>query len=339
MRRLSTALLADTPVRLSELSFPCTGVLLHRTRLAFIYLDKLLHYAKADRDGMVDGYIAVYLPDEVTVMLLRRGTLATVIAYTPTGRSIRAIPAALEHFKKEAERGEIIYCAAPYEQLTWMHSSCDTPPQARPVNPHDAQGLFRTLMRNAFTGVLELIVGGRVSYLCFEQGVFHNGHFHDDLEGDTVQQYVERLFTAAAAAEDPQVAALTFPAAGALPEQAEPRVFQVYRELFWAIADAAEQQVPGEARKRAERLRDLQANVHKPLAAIGTPLDADPDYPVATPHELMCALSDWALSLLEELEVIAPGVAGDVLKQGTKEQRYVLQTAGFYDRLPWTVRW
>ena len=114
---------------------------------------------------------------------------------------------------------------------------------------------------------------------------------------------------------------------------------QVYRELFWAIADAAEQQVPGEARKRVERLRDLQANVHKPLAAIGTPLDADPDYPVATPHELMCALSDWALSLLEELEVIAPGVAGDVLKQGTKEQRYVLQTAGFYDRLPWTVRW
>ena len=337
--RLSTALLADTPVRLSELSFPCTDVLLHRTRLAFIHLDKLLHYAKADRDGMVDGYIAVYMPDEVTVMLLRRGTLATVVAYTPMGRSIRAIPAALQHFKKEAERGEIIYCAAPYEQLAWMHSSCDAPAQARPVNPHDAQGLFATLMRNTFTGVLELIVGGEVSYLCFEEGVFRHGHLHEDLAGDTIQQYVERLFAQAVQAEEPQVAALTFPAVDKLPEQAEPRVFEVYRELFWSIADAAEEQVPKEARKRVERLRDLQANVHKPLAAIGTPLDAEPEYTVATPHELMLALSDWALSLLEELEVIAPGVAADVLKQGTKEQRYMLQTAGFYERLPWTVRW
>ena len=53
----------------------------------------------------------------------------------------------------------------------------------------------------------------------------------------------------------------------------------------------------------------------------------------------MYALSDWAHQLLEELEVIAPGVAPEVLKQGTKEQRFMLQTAGFYDRLPWTVRW
>jgi hypothetical protein len=337
--RLSTALLADTPVRLAELSFPCTDVLLHRTRLAFIHLDKLLHYAKADRDGMVDGYIAVYLPDEVTVMLLRRGTLATVIAYTSTGRGIRAIPAALDHFKKEAERGEIIYCAAPYEQLAWMHNSCSAQPEARAVDPHDAQALFTSLMEEGFSGVLELIVGGCVNYLCFEQGVFRNGHFHGDHEGATVQQYVERLFTDATAAEETQIAALTFPAAEALPEQAEPRVFQVYRELFWAIAEAAEQQVPGEARKRVERLRDLQANVHKPLAAIGTPLEATPDYPVATPEELMYALSDWVHQLLEELEVIAPGIAPEVLKSGTKDQRYMLQTAGFYDRLPWAVRW
>ncbi|UCF41288.1 MAG: hypothetical protein JSW43_02845 [Gemmatimonadota bacterium] len=335
--RLSTALLADTPVRLADLDFPCTGVLLHRTRLAFIYLDKLLNYAKADRDGMVDGYIAVYMPDEVTVMLLRRGTLATVIAYTANGRSIRAIPAALEHFKKEAERGEIIYCAAPYEQLAWMYSSCSDQGVARPLNPRDAQALFTSLMQEGFSGVLELIVGGQVNYLAFEEGVLRSGHFHGDLEGDTVHQYVERLF--AAAADESQVAALTFTPVAELPEQAEPRLFQVYRELFWAIADAAEQQVPGESRKRVERLRDLQANVHTSLAAIGTPLDATPDYPVATPPELMYALSDWVLQLLEELEVIAPGVAPDVLKHGTKEQRYMLQTAGFYDRLPWTVHW
>ncbi len=337
--RLSTALLADTPVRLADLSFPCTSVLLHRTRLAFIYLDKLLHYAKADRDGQVDGYIAVYLPDEVTVVLLRQGTLATVIAYTATGRSIRAIPAALEHFKREAERGEIIYCAAPYEQLVWMHSGCVAPATARVLEPNDPHALFTSLMQEEFTGVLELIVAGRVNYLHFEQGVFRTGHLHDELEGGTVQQYVDGLFAPDDQGNHPQIAALTYPLAEELPEQAEPRLHELYREQFWAIADAAEAQVPGEARKRVERIRDLQANVHKALVAMGAPPDDDPEYTVATPHELMCALSDWALAFLEELEVIAPGVAPEVLKQGTKEHRYMLQTAGFYDRLPWTVRW
>jgi hypothetical protein len=28
-----------------------------------------------------------------------------------------------------------------------------------------------------------------------------------------------------------------------------------------------------------------------------------------------------------------------VLKESTREHRYVLQAAGFYDRLPWQVTW
>jgi hypothetical protein len=34
-----------------------------------------------------------------------------------------------------------------------------------------------------------------------------------------------------------------------------------------------------------------------------------------------------------------PGTATKVLKDATREHRYVLQAAGFYGRLPWRVTW
>jgi hypothetical protein len=34
-----------------------------------------------------------------------------------------------------------------------------------------------------------------------------------------------------------------------------------------------------------------------------------------------------------------PGTAPKVLKDATREHRYVLQAAGFYSRLPWQVTW
>jgi hypothetical protein len=337
--RLSTALLADTSVRLADLDFPHERVLLHRTRLAFIYLDKLLHFAKADRDGQVDGFIAVYLPTEVTLLVLRRGELATVISYMEEGRQVRSIPSALAHFKREAERGEIIYCAAPLEQLAWMCGGCATSAARRPLDLDHPERLLLDLMAEEFTGVLELISNGRVNYLRFDGGVFQKGYLHDPLDGLTVQQYVERLFEAGENEAFPEVAAWVLPAADELPEQSSPELIQTYREAFWAIAEAAEAEVPRKAMKRVERIRDLQANVQQALKVIGAPRDEDPADLVTTPQELMFALSDWTLTLLEELEVIAPGAAPTVLKEGTREHRFILQKAGFYDRLPWTVSW
>src|SRR6266511_2553591 len=62
--RASTARLTNSPVRLADLQFPQVNRLIHRTRLAFIHLDNLLAFAKRDRDGRVDGFIAAYLPDK-----------------------------------------------------------------------------------------------------------------------------------------------------------------------------------------------------------------------------------------------------------------------------------
>ena len=60
---------------------------------------------------------------------------------------------------------------------------------------------------------------------------------------------------------------------------------------------------------------------------------------VVTPEALTAALSAWAGQLLEQLEVIAPGVATTVLREATREHRFVLQKAGFYERMAWPVTW
>src|SRR5882672_2971350 len=72
--RASTARLTNSPVRLADLQFPQVNRQIHRTRLAFVHLDNLLAFAKRDRDGRVDGYVAAYLPDECLLLLDRKST-------------------------------------------------------------------------------------------------------------------------------------------------------------------------------------------------------------------------------------------------------------------------
>lgn len=337
--RPSTARLVNTPVRLARLSFPRSRVHVHRTRLAFIHLNRLLDFAKIDRDGRVDGFVAAYLPDEVALLLLRKGEIATAIALTEYGRTVVPIATALKQIGQEVERGELAYCDAPLEQLAWMYSSCATPAAPRPVDPGEPDQLFPALRNELFTGVLELIVEGRVNYFHFDYGEILNGYFDGKDEEMTIPQYTEHLVAPSRAGAPPEISAAVFPTADALPEQASPALVQTYRELFWSIADAAEREVPVEAMKHAYRSRDSLAQTHPVLDAIGTPLDREAREIVVTPEQLPLALADWALQLLEQLEIIAPGVAPDIVRDATKEHRFVLQKAGFYDRLPWTPTW
>jgi hypothetical protein len=75
------------------------------------------------------------------------------------------------------------------------------------------------------------------------------------------------------------------------------------------------------------------------LALLSVPRGTDTPDSVVRPEELSTALTDWALQLLEGAEVMMPGTATKILKEATREHRYVLQAAGFYGRLPWQVTW
>jgi hypothetical protein len=337
--RASTARLTNSPVRLADLQFPQVNRLIHRTRLAFIHFDNLLAFAKRDRDGRVDGYIAAYLPDECLLLFFRKGEAVNAATLHTAGRQVITITEALKRMRAEVERGDLAYCAAPMEQLAWMYGSCAGSYTPRVIDVNQPDKFFPVLQQEKVTGVLELISNGRVSYLKFEQGKYISGYFCDRPDNVPPARYLESLFDIGADGSPPAMSAGVFPGAAELPAQAATALVQTYRELYWRIVDAVDREFPGEARKRAQKVTTGMVDTHQALALLSVPRGTDTPDAVVRPEELSTALTDWALQLLEGAEVMMPGTAPKVLKDATREHRYVLQAAGFYGRLPWRVTW
>jgi hypothetical protein len=314
------------------LSFPQEHRLIHRTRLAFIDLDNVLSYAKRDRDGRVDGYLTTYLPEECLLVFLREGEAVNAASLHPSGREVITIADALARMRAEVERGELAYSTAPTEQLAWMYQSCAVPLEVRALDSPDPGTLFRALKKEKVTGVLELISEGRVSYMRFDDGRLAGGHFCGKPESMPVAAFVESQFQGTDGRALPLSVAL-FPAVGELPAQAPKSLINSYREVYWRIVDEVDKEFPGQARRRASK---ICAGI---LEVLSVPRGAEPPEVVVGPDELAGALADWSLQLLEGFEVMMPGTAIKILEEATREHRYVLQSAGFYTRLPWQVAW
>src|SRR5258705_4846159 len=337
--RASTARLTNSPVRLADLQFPQVNRLIHRTRLAFIHLDNLLAYAEHDRDGRIDGYIAAHMPDECVLLFFRKGEALNAAALHTAGRQVITITEALKRMRGEVERGDLEYCAAPMEQLAWMYASCAGGYQARFLDVNQPEKFFPLLQQEKVTGVLELISNGRVSYLRFDQGKYLSGNSCDKADSVPPARYLESLFDAGAGGVKPAMSAGTFQAGDDLPAQAATALVNTYRELYWRIVDAVEREFPGEARRRAQKVTAAIVDTHQALALMSVPRGTDIPDAVLRPQELSTALTDCAVQLLERAAVMMPGTATKVLKDATREHRYVLQAANFYGRLPWRVTW
>ena len=337
--RASTARLMNSPIRLAELSFPQADRLVHRTRLAFIHLDNLLAFAKRDRDGRVDGYLTVYLPDECLIVFLRKGEAVNAASLHTGGRQVITITEALKRMRGEVERGELAYCTAPMEQLAWMYQSCAAELLPRALDPHAPGTFFPLLKQEHVTGVVELISDGRVSYLRFDGGRFMDGYFCDKPPEMAVAKFLETQFQPDSAGHPPALSAVVFPAVADLPAQAPNSLINTYRELYWRIADEVEKELPGQGQRRAQKVCTGIMESHKALALLSAPRGVETPEAVVRPEELASALSDWSLQLLEGVEVMMPGTAPRILMEATKEHRYVLQSAGFYGHLPWQLAW
>ena len=337
--RASTARLMNSPVRLADLTFPQVNRLIHRTRLAFIHLDNLLAFGKRDRDGRVDGYITAHLPDECLLVFFRKGEAVNAATLHPAGRQVVTITEALKRMRAEVERGDLAYCAAPMEQLAWMYQSCAVPLQPRAVDAGSPGALFPALQQEQVTGVLELISDGRVSYARFEDGRFVGGYYCDKPDEQPVGQFFETQFHAASGGAAPAISAVLFPAAAELPQQAPNALINTYRELYWRIVDEVEKEFPGEAKRRAQKVSAGILEQHKVIGILSAARGAETPDAVVQPEELAAALMDWSRQLLQGVEVIMPGTAPKILREATREHRYVLQSAGFYGQLPWPVTW
>jgi hypothetical protein len=337
--RHSTAILSGTPVRLSDLRFPAGQVLICRTRLPYIHLDNVLNFAKIDRDGRVDAFLAAYLPDEVVMIFFQKGQAVNAVALTPRDRSAIPVADALQRIRKEAERGELVFCEAPFEQLVWMYHAGVAPLQPIPVDQKTPATVFETLQRDRFSGVIEFLVDGRVNYLRIADGRFAAGYFAEKPDDTPVAGWIGRLLEPKADGSRPAVAVGAFRPGTTLPEQASAALLEAAREVFWRLAEHAEREAPQSGLKRALRLRDTVAMTHPPLASVSVPRDRPLAASVMTPEEVTTGLAVWSRQLLEQLEVLAPGAAPEILKGATKDHRFLLQRAGFYGRLPWTVSW
>jgi hypothetical protein len=337
--RQSTAILSGTAVRLWELRFPAEQVVVHRTRLPYIHVENLLNFAKIDRDGRVDAYLAAYLPDEVALVFFQKGEAVNAVALTARDRTTIPIAGALQLMRKEAERGELVFCQAPFEQLIWMYHAGLAPLPEILIDQGAPEKVFEGLLRDGFTGVLEFIVDGRVSYIRFAQGRFAAGYFADKPADTPISTWIEQLLQPRPDGSRPVVAAGTYEPGAGIPEQASPALLEAAREVFWQLAERAEQEAPQDGLKRALRLRDQVATTHPPLASVSVARDQPLSASVMTPSQVTTGLAMWTRQLLEQLEVVMPGAAPEVLKTATRDHRFLLQRGGFYEHLPWTVNW
>lgn len=337
--RHSTAVLAGTPVRLSDLDFPAGRVLIQRTRLAYIHLDNLLHFSKIDRDGKIDAFLVAYLPDEAAILFFRGGEAVSATALTQRDRAVIPIRDAIRAMKEELERGEVVYAQAPSEQLLWMYHAGTAPLETLPVDQRAPAKVFETLQQRQYTGVVEFIVDGRVNYLRLDTGQFAAGYFAGKPDDTPVSAWIEQLLRPHDDGSRPAVVAGLFAPGDTLPAQAPLALLEALREVFWRIAEHADREAPGDGLKRALRLRDTIAGAHPHLTAVTAERDAALDVGVVTSDEVTLGLATWARQLLEQLEIVAPGSAPAVLRGATKDHRFLLQGAGFFGHLPWTVTW
>lgn len=337
--RVSGTRLLHSAIRLSDVAFPASDTLLARTRLIYLHLDNLLSFAKRDRDGKVDAYFLGYLPDELILLFFREGDLVTAAGIGAGQRSVLPIAEAVRRLKADPERAEAAYCAAPLAQLEWMYQACAAPAEPWVVDTKHPELIFPRVIEESLTGALEIISNGRVNYLEFEGGKFGGGYFYARPETMSLPAYVEGIFQPDADGVRPALSVCGVPAAAGLPAQALPSQIRMYRDLFTRISAAIEAELPGDGLRRVDRVTDRMLPQRAPLAHLLPSNGGDPSM-VATPAtELTADLAAWTGALLTEVEVISPGAGPRILQETTREQRHLLQAAGFYSHFPWSLTW
>lgn len=337
--RASTARFLSSDVRLFDLDFPSAGRLIARTRMAFIHLDNVLAYAKRDRDGMVDAYLAAYLPEELILLFFRKGEIVNAATLRSDGRRLLPIAEAFKKMKAETERSEVIYSQAPMEQLLWMFTACVSPPKHRFIDPAQPEKFFEVFRTEVYDGVLEIVIDGGVSFLRFVGGVFTGGYLHEQPAGINADKYLLKLLGQGGKPPKEVVAHDLVAILRELPVQALPTQVKLFREVQARIIAAADKELMGEAQRKHLRVSASLAVLHPALELLSLPEYGAPPSLVVTGEELATAFAAWTSKLLHDVELVSPGGAGSVLKDATKENRHQLQAAGYFDRLPWKVTW
>jgi hypothetical protein len=323
------------PATVTGLRYPCTRVLLPRTRLAYVHLKNLLTDAKRDRGARVSGYVAIWLPEEFLVLYLQQGELVNACLHDGQAFQPIAIGAAVEMVPVEPEYGEICFHETDDEQLACMFASqmgvpTPWPPELRPSDP---ASLFPYLMASTFDGIVEIAHDGAVNYLVFKNGVVDTTYLAG-MQGGSIVERVSRLFDSARRVLHMTVRRFSPPQP--IPVQAPTGLVQAYRDLATSlvlrlVADGRES-----APAIAEHARQTLLPLHPALEGLS--------FSGRAPRAVVAdadALTNGIAALINELVWTASDQAGDgpaaMLRDLMHERRHLFQSAGLYERIHWKV--
>lgn len=323
------------PATVTGLRYPCTRVLLPRTRLAYVHLKNLLTDAKRDRSARVSGYVAIWLPEEFLVLYLQRGELVNACLHDGHSFQPIAIGAAVEKVPMEPEYGEICFHEADDEQLACMYASQTTVPESWPpeLRPSDPASLFPYLMASTFDGMVEISHDGAVNYLLFRNGVVENTYLAG-MQGGSIVERVSRLFDEKRRVLHMTVRRWGLPAP--IPVQAPTGLVQAYRDLATSlvlrlVADGREN-----APATAEQARQKLLTAHPALEGISFSGRA-----ARAVVADAAALTSGTAALINELlwsagDQDAEGPAA-MLRDLMHERRHLFQSAGLYEQIHWKL--
>lgn len=323
------------PANVAGLRYPHERVLLPRTRLAYVHLRNLLTDAKRDRAARIFGYVAIWLPEEFLVLYLQEGELVTSTSFDGHAHRVLPIGEALDKIPAEPEYGEICFHEADDEQLACMYSAqvLDPEPWPEELNVADPKALFPYLMATTFDGTVEIAHDGSINYLIFRDGSVERAFLSAPQPGTLVER-VRALFADGHA--NGRLAIRRWPVPPPLPVQASPKLIQAYRDLATQLVQRLVQEGQESAPTVAEYARQTLLPDHPSLDSFtvsGRPVRD----PVADVDALTRDLTAWISEIIwaaVDPSVLPPEV---LLRELTWERRHMLQSAGFYDGLPWAV--
>lgn len=323
------------PAIVAGLRYPCSRVLLPRTRLAYIHVKNLLTDAKRDRSARLSGYVAVWLPEEFVVLYLQRGEVVNATVMDAKGWRAVAISSALERIPAEPEYGEICFHEADDDQIAAMYESQTVTAEPWPaeLQHRDPAQLFPWLMSIMFDGVLEIVSEGSVNYLRFRSGAVDKAYLSFNASGSVVER-VAKLFAPGSKVEEG--AFRRWSHLEPLPVQAPPALVQAYRELSNALVQRLVADGRDSAPAIAEHARMNLVKKHPELA--GFSIGQKPlKEPITDTSKLTTAVASW----ISEVIMVSANHEGappeSVLKDLTWERRHMFQSAGFFEKLPWKV--
>jgi hypothetical protein len=321
---------------IAGLRFPHERILLSRTKLAYVHLRNLITDAKRDRAARVFGYVAIWLPDGLLVLYMQEGELVNA-TFSADGDAWHAMPIAeaIAKVPGEPEFGEVCFHECDDEQLAcmWEAQHQEVEPWPAELAVTDARALFPYLRATTWDGMLEISKDGCRHFLVFRDGSVVRTFLADDSQGP-IPTRVLKLFDPSRLGGKVRVRRWGVPPA--LPAQASPALIAAYRDLVGRLVERLRAGGSAAAYELAESARTMLVDRHPVLAQLQVGVAPSRD-PVVSSEALTVAVAAWVGELLFATSDFGGATPESVLAELTRERRHMLQSAGFYERLPWTV--